>query len=809
MNKLLLNLSVLLLALTTTYAQQLAPVIDKFEVSSSMDVKSLVAPDVDNLLIEDQIRDEQGLLYRIGVALPTDIKTTNSGTWSILPNGDKQWQLRVKSEGAEALGFLFETFKLYGGSTLTIRDLKGKLVHKPMSAVDVQTHERQHAALCFGDDLILTLHEPKNVPASEIWIDRVMYNYRSTGNPRIQKINESASCEVNVNCSPVGDVWQDEKKGVARILVVEGNFTGWCTGSLINNTAQNCKPYFLTALHCGVASTTQNLTQWKFYFRYESPNCTNPSTAGTLDDYFITGCFKIADSNDGGGDSGSDFLLVQLGTAANETNTVNTLKTANFNAYWNGWNANNTVSSGGAGIHHPAGDIKKISTFTGNTTSTGWNGNGLQSHWRLSWTSNANGWGITEGGSSGSPLFNNSQGYIVGTLTGGGSFCNAQSSPDYYGKMSYHWTSNGTASNRQLKPWLDPTNSGVLVLAGSSNPCTPTTPVAPVANFVANQTNVTPATTVSFTDQSTGIPTSWAWSISPTTGWAFAGGTNASSQNPQVTFNTAGQYSITLTATNAQGSDAEVKNNYITVTATTGPCTPSVTGACDEYIQNVTLNTINNTTACTAGGYAAYLNTITNLAKGTQYTATITSAIGSNIGQAYTSDEIAIWIDYNNDLTFSLSERVGYVLVAQGWSNEFTFTVPTSAVTGAVRMRVRISYAGAQGGAPIDPCAVATYGETEDYRVNITQASGIEENTLMLVNIYPNPVENELIIDLSAVSEYISNATLLDITGKEVKSLSKFGTSISKIDMSDLAAGTYQVVIKGNNSTVTRRIVKY
>jgi len=160
-------------------------------------------------------------------------------------------------------------------------------------------------------------------------------------------------------------------------------------------------------------------------------------------------------------------------------------------------------------------------------------------------------------------------------------------------------------------------------------------------------------------------------------------------------------------------------------------------------------------------------------------------------------------------LTFSLSERVGYVLVAQGWSNAFTFTVPTSAVTGAVRMRVRISYAGAQGGAPIDPCAVAMYGETEDYRVNITQASGIEENTLMLVNIYPNPVENELIIDLSAVSEYISNATLLDITGKEVKSLSKFGTSITKFDMSDLAAGTYQVVIKGSNSTVTRRIVKH
>jgi PKD repeat protein len=526
-----------------------------------------------------------------------------------------------------------------------------------------------------------------------------------------------------------------------------------------------------------------------------------------LDDYFITGCVRKADSGDGGGDSGSDFLLVQLGSAANEAATITSLKSANFNAYWNGWNANTTATAGGVGIHHPAGDIKKISTFTGNTLSSGWNGNGLQSHWRLSWTSNSNGWGVTEGGSSGSPLFNNSQGYIVGTLTGGGSFCTAQSSPDYYGKLSYHWTTNGTTTNRQLKPWLDPTNSGVLILAGSSNPCTPTTPVAPVANFVANQTNITPATTVSFTDQSTGIPTSWAWSISPATGWAYAGGTTASSQNPQVTFNTVGQYSVTLTATNAQGSDAEVKTNYIIVAQATGPCTPSISNACDEYIQNVTLNTINNTTACTTGGYASYTTTNTSLAKGSAYTVTVTPAVGANIGQAYTNDEIAVWIDYNNDFTFSTAERVGYVLVAAGWSNQFNFTVPTTATTGAVRMRARISYS--VDGA-IDPCGVATYGETEDYTINITSGGGVgvEENSLSFVNIYPNPTENEVIVDLTAVSENVSKITLLDITGKEVKTIGVTENSITKFDVSNLASGLYQVVISGSESTLTRRIIK-
>ena len=808
MKKLLLVICVL--SVTAITAQ-----ITTVTTLSQVPVLNLPKINLAQIQAEDQIRDNQGLLYRIGVAQFTNITTTNSGIWTLNTDGSRTWNLRIHSAEAEALSILFQTFKIYGNTTFDVLSVNGRKVHNTMTIADVQEAFTQNAALCQGDDLILVLNEPANTQPSEIHIDRVMHNYRSTGFASQQKINESEACEVNVNCSPVGDTWQDEKRGVARILVVEGGQSGWCTGSLINNTAQNCKPYFLTALHCGVTASAANMNQWKFYFRYESPNCSNPSTAGTLDDYFITGCVRIADSGDGGGDNGSDFLLVQLGTgtAANEATTITTLKSANFSAYWNGWNANNTPTAGGTGVHHPAGDIKKISTATGNTVSSGWNGNGLQSHWRLTWTANTNGHGVTEGGSSGSPYFNNSQGYIVGTLTGGGSFCNATNQPDYYGKMSYHWTSNGTPTNRQLKPWLDPTNSGVLTLAGSANPCTPTTPVAPVANFVANQTNVTPATTVSFTDQSTGVPTSWAWAISPATGWAYAAGTSATSQNPQVTFNTVGQYTVTLTATNAQGFDAEVKTNYIIVAAATGPCTPSVSGACDEYIQNVSLNTINNTTACTAGGYISYASTSTSLAKGSQYTATITPAVGATIGQAYTDDEIAVWIDYNNDFTFSATERVGYVIVAAGWSNQFTFTVPASAITGAVKMRVRISYNGpvANGGAPIDPCAVATYGEVEDYTINITAGGGVglEESTLDNVMVYPNPANEIVTVDLSSVQEKLTDIQLVDITGRVLRSERILeNVNVYNMSLAGLAQGTYTVVCKGNNVTSTTRLIK-
>ena len=84
----------------------------------------------------------------------------------------------------------------------------------------------------------------------------------------------------------------------------------------------------------------------------------------------------------------------------------------------------------------------------------------------------------------------------------------------------------------------------------------------PVANFSASTTTPVIGQTVTFTDLSTNSPTSWAWSFSPAT-ITYVGGTTSASQNPQVQFNAAGYYSVTLTATNAGGSDGETKTNYI------------------------------------------------------------------------------------------------------------------------------------------------------------------------------------------------------------------------------------------------------
>ncbi|WP_052598499.1 T9SS type A sorting domain-containing protein [Aureispira sp. CCB-QB1] len=92
--------------------------------------------------------------------------------------------------------------------------------------------------------------------------------------------------------------------------------------------------------------------------------------------------------------------------------------------------------------------------------------------------------------------------------------------------------------------------------------------VAALACFETSATNVCMGEPVTFTDNSSYTPTSWTWTITPAT-FTFVGGTNANSQNPQVSFTAAGTYNVQLNASNATGSDLETKNGYITVSSAT------------------------------------------------------------------------------------------------------------------------------------------------------------------------------------------------------------------------------------------------
>ncbi len=405
---------------------------------------------------QDAAREARGLPPAYGRILPLVGGELAAGTWSEAPNGDRIWRVRVESPGALATEVHYEDFHLPKDAALFVYSEDGRQVIGGFTDFNHTADGTFSTSLIDGAACIVEYNEPAHVAGEGAFrITGVTHAYRLMG-------GGSGACEVDVNCSE-GTGWTNERNATVRISVVIGSLVAWCTGTLVNNVEQDCKPYFLTAKHCGVSETGQdatvaNLNQWRFYFRYQRSGCgSGSSSAG----YSVLGCTERGDSEDLGGENGSDFLLVEANNP-----TIPSL----FNPYWAGWNASTTASTGGKGVHHPAGDLKKISTFTATTQTTGWGMSGT--HWRVIWVATANGHGVTEGGSSGSALFNNDH-KVVGTLTGGSSFCSSPNAPDAYGKMSYHWTGNPNQAQDKLRYWLDPQNTGTLILDGSANPCSP------------------------------------------------------------------------------------------------------------------------------------------------------------------------------------------------------------------------------------------------------------------------------------------------------------------------------------------------
>ena len=77
-----------------------------FEQQKTTPIIELLAPNMTSIHDEDVLRDKQGKLYRIGIALFTNISTQNAGVWTKDEQGTKTWSLTIKSSGAEALSFI-------------------------------------------------------------------------------------------------------------------------------------------------------------------------------------------------------------------------------------------------------------------------------------------------------------------------------------------------------------------------------------------------------------------------------------------------------------------------------------------------------------------------------------------------------------------------------------------------------------------------------------------------------------------------------------------------------------------------------
>ncbi len=429
-------------------------------ITNSLQRYNISPPDVNKLIAEDEKFTDKYEPLRFAKLIPLDLNPLNCGIWENDQNGNKIWRVKLHLEGSLACGLYFTGFKLPENVELYLYDENQNQVKGVYSSINNRANGLFATSLVYGDGVTLELNVPSDInPGSWFTISEITYAYNHVyGNFESLYENVSDFCEVNVICSPEGDNWQDEKRGVIRIQVKVNGNGYWCTGSLVNNTSLDNTPYVLTADHCaykfGQYAGPDDLANWIFTFNYESDECENNNYPAELS---LTGCSKIAQDGTHGND-GSDFYLVELMDNIPQS----------YNVYFNGWTLSEDESESGVTIHHPGGDIKKISTYTEQLVTSAWQNNGLPSHWEVYWVETQNNWGVTEGGSSGSPLFNEA-GHIVGTLTGGLASCNNPDEPDFYGKFSYHWESNGDIDTNRLKPWLDPINTGALTLAGTEH----------------------------------------------------------------------------------------------------------------------------------------------------------------------------------------------------------------------------------------------------------------------------------------------------------------------------------------------------
>ena len=823
--------------------RNLLPPSFKNGTTTEIDHISVYPPSAKLIAEEIEETEKNGTFYKVGILVPVNTTVKNSGTWETLDNGQLVWRLRFSSEGAKASALYFDKFDIPNGASVYVYTSDMKIVDGPYFRSDNPSGEEYMIGNIVGDDITIEYVAPmtksfdgkvsSDNTAPIINIGEYAYVFRGEGGfergTRATGFGSSESCEVNVNCS-VGADWRIQQRGVARIYVREGFSTGYCTGTLINNTSNDGTPYFLTANHCGPNATASNFGQWKFRFNYEASGCSNPSSESSINYTDFTGCTKVAEGSNNGG---SDFYLLKL-TSFTKQNAIN------IGAIYNGWDRSTTApTGGGAGIHHPSGDIKKISFFTGTPSTSSYNGGSdmtgaTNAHWKVTWVNSGSKTGVTEGGSSGSPIFN-CAGRVFGTLSGAASSCSAASYARYdlYGKMSFHWenSANGSTNAYKLKPWLDPNNTGATTCnyydPANSTP-TNTLSVSPTSlSYTVNGESkiVTVTSNTSWTATSSA---SWL-TVSPASGsnngtiTARASANTASSQRTAtITVSANGVSPQTISVTQAGTSGVEPVDgsaftyDFESCTAWAvdnfSPCSTydgdgSVTGG----IQDVSF-----TNSGYKGSYIAFQNGTANgftAHGGTKFGCCMYATNGANNDWFITPALII-----TNGTTFSFWARsanntYGLEQFRVAVSNDdYNYTYIAGSSSSSISAPVewtQFSYDLSQyAGQTLYLAIICVSNDVFAFFIDdikITNVADIEtvKTDEPNVSIYPNPAKEIVNITLPEDSAQID---IVNVLGQTVKSVNTTSAN-ETISLEGMEKGMYFFCIKMHDKTITKKVI--
>lgn len=394
-------------------------------------------PSVDSLNYEKEFQSSQGNKNQLQFACPiyTDLDPDNSGKWEETSLGSV-WRLGIRSDKAYSLYVIME-YLLSAQVKMFIyapgyKDLRGAFTHRNNNSSKLLS-----IAPVGGDKLIIELNLPSHQHSyGKIKITKVFHDYLNVFNTPSGKSRKSAVvCDEDINCTN-GMYWQTEKRSVVKII--SNGYIG--TGTLIGNTGLSKTPYVLSAYH--LISSPGIAAEAIFLLNYETTACgDNTTTLGQA----LSGASLLSTT-----DNKLDFALMKL----------NEIPPPSYQPFYAGWDASNNIPKKGVCIHHPFGNAKQISIeyhpIVSEDIGMGFEANSTWKvqHWDI---------GTTESGSSGAPLFNE-QHRVIGTLSGGRSIC-GYSKDDYFNKFGVSWDIYPDSSN-QLKYWLDPVQTGQIILDG-------------------------------------------------------------------------------------------------------------------------------------------------------------------------------------------------------------------------------------------------------------------------------------------------------------------------------------------------------
>ena len=414
---------------------------------NSIPVHTLPAQDNAQLLGKEMDARRPGRMPLFAVNLPVAIRPSTHGEWTTEGN-TAVWRERILSPGAKTINLGFSEYRLPAGAEL--RMLTPDETVGPFTVSDNETHNELWTPVIGGDELLLELRVPAHlVKEVQLYLTFVNHDFVDIRSD----LEKSGSCNLDVVCGEA-DGWAivDGYRDIIRsVAALHRGGSGFCTGFLINNVNEDGTPFFMTANHCGV--NAGNAASLVTYWNFESANCRQPNSpasggnGGGLLNTFNSGATHLASY------APSDMTLVLLDDPV----------AANANAFFAGWSAEEDVPTDTLiAVHHPSVDEKRISfafadairaPYLGTTTVDGADHITVDD-WDI---------GTTEGGSSGSPIFDRFR-RVRGQLHGGFAAC-GNDDLDSYGYWATSWEGGGTPET-SLRGWLDPCGTGTITIDG-------------------------------------------------------------------------------------------------------------------------------------------------------------------------------------------------------------------------------------------------------------------------------------------------------------------------------------------------------